>query len=234
MSTKSASSKLAWVALPVVIIGLSWWFADQRNLEEKGSAKGDEAQPPAPPPPPPKASNSVDSRSESENKIRLIGEHGDSPCADSASIADSVGACWRGADSREIESMADKDVNALVRVEVRDSGRGKGRGLFCAQSVEAGESVCCLRPALILLFQPHCYTHCVACFADLHETPGRRCGECQRFAVCRDCDVAFDLFEWHARGECQRWRQVPQSLRQQPKISDVLWLLVRYKLSDPQ
>ena len=59
------------------------------------------------------------------------------------------------------------------RIEIKSSP-GRGRGLFLAnrkgqEAVAAGQVVALVRPALILLFEPFCYTHCLGCFADLHE-----------------------------------------------------------------
>jgi hypothetical protein len=39
--------------------------------------------------------------------------------------------------------------------------------------------------------------------------------------------MSFDLYQWHSRGECQRWKKIPAPLRKQPKLGDILWLLVR-------
>ena len=120
----------------------------------------------------------------------------------------------------------------LPRTEVRAAGDGRGRGLFLKESgasgsedtgAAAGEVVVSVRPALTLLFEPFCFTHCLGCFADLHVTPGRRCGDCERFAVCRDCDLAYDLFEWHASpaaplGECARWKALPEPVSPPPPL----------------
>jgi len=59
------------------------------------------------------------------------------------------------------------------RIEIKTSP-GRGRGLFMVdrqgqKAVAAGQVVALVRPALTLLFEPFCYTHCFGCFADLHE-----------------------------------------------------------------
>jgi len=59
------------------------------------------------------------------------------------------------------------------RIEIKSSP-GRGRGLFMVDrqgqtSVAAGQVVALVRPALTLLFEPFCYTHCFGCYADLHE-----------------------------------------------------------------
>lgn len=72
---------------------------------------------------------------------------------------------------------------AEPRVVVKAAGTGRGRGLFVTNAAEAGELIVKVRPALTLLFEPFCSTHCLGCFADLHHVPGRQCSDCDHFAV---------------------------------------------------
>lgn len=111
---------------------------------------------------------------------------------------------------------------------IKAAGKGRGRGLFTNKTFKLGEIVLRIRPALTVLFHPFCSTHCAGCFVDLHSFPGLQCVECERFAVCKDCDEAFDLYEWHKRGECRRWLHLDPRIRNQERV-DVLWLLIRYR-----
>lgn len=173
LSKPSPYKLAACLVLPVVIIGLRLWlsFCDKDEGEEKEvphDGEGDEYKSSTEKKP-------VDALSSKEKGVPHNCEGGEDK---SSTEKESLGTL-SSTTPTSVESIND----SLVRVEVRASGEGKGRGLFCAQGFEAGETVCCLRPALVMLFQPHCYTHCIGCFADLHTTPGRRCGECERFAV---------------------------------------------------
>jgi len=40
--------------------------------------------------------------------------------------------------------------------------------------------------------------------------------------------MTFALYEWHERGECARWKALPQQITAQPR-ADVLWLLTRFR-----
>lgn len=186
------------IVVPVVIIGLLAW-----KIKEEDDSKVNEKSMPEPP----KAVNETTAAEE--------------PPASAAAEKDLVES-----------ATASQPAPPKPRIEIKPSP-GRGRGLFLADregqgAVAAGQVVALVRPALTLLFEPFCYTHCLGCFADLHAVPGRRCSDCERFAVCQQCDQDYGLFEWHAGGECRRWQTLPPKIRQQKRL-DALWLLVRYR-----
>jgi len=90
-----------------------------------------------------------------------------------------------------------------------------------------------VRPALTLIFEPYSSEVCLACNkittpAGVSGSTDKRCRTCKRFAVCGECDAAFNLFEWHKEGECKRWMKLPEGMRQQRQL-DVQFMLVRYR-----
>ena len=230
------------VALPALAIGAALLYfgaqaeEDDEEKEEAVEPTIKAARAIAPPPPPPPAAPAVPAPG-AEDALPRDSEGGNTAHSDADREGDALPRDSEGGSTALFQ--ADKEGGATTakkkqaRTVVKPAGPGKGRGLFLAargRGATPGEVVVCVRPALTLLFEPFCATHCLGCFADLHAVPGRQClpdgGGCGRFAVCQACDEAFGLFDWHARGECRRWQSLPVAVRSQQKI-DVLWMLVR-------
>ena len=138
------SRRSAWVLVPALAIGLAWWL----NSDEEA--------------------NKV--TADTPNAEAETSTHED-PCEPPESGSTS----FMADDANIVRTSPGTNGARADRVEIRLAGSGRGRGLFLARGTPRGagpgEVVACVRPALALLFEPHCATHCLGCFADLHKVP---------------------------------------------------------------
>mmetsp|Transcript_32169 Transcript_32169/g.37806 ORF Transcript_32169/g.37806 Transcript_32169/m.37806 type:complete len:418 (+) Transcript_32169:67-1320(+) len=211
-NSKSAIAKsLLAVAVPSIVAGYLWWQSSEQNgrAEEQSETPKEQQT----------TENNIQNEDENEELKKAvpnnnINKNGDIMDNDSPPLF------------QEMRNICGK--TSIIHVEVKQAAKGRGRGLFIQKDILKNDCFLHVRPSLVLLFEPYCHTHCIGCFANLHQVPGRQCEKCNRFAVCQDCDLTYGLYDWHASGECIRWNKLPQNVTRNQKL-DVLWLLVRYR-----
>jgi hypothetical protein len=163
------------LAIPALAIGLAlWWSAEEDSTEEPAAASSKRASPEV-----------AEATAPATTATQAAAP--EPPRAGPEVAGESAAGCG------ELAGASPGEGGRLTRVEVRASA-GRGRGLFLARGAEKGagpgEVLARVRPALTLLFEPHCATHCLGCFADLHKvrrkiTGGASCLlKCSRARCC--------------------------------------------------
>ena len=54
---------------------------------------------------------------------------------------------------------------AVVKLERRSAGEGRGQGMFATEALKEGENAVRVRPAISVIFDAHCQNVCGYCFA---------------------------------------------------------------------